>query len=141
MLWVFVIMIGVACGGAGNANNAETSVANLSLTASDIAFDAESLSVAANQPVRLSLENAGVLDHDFTIREIDVTDVHSPEAAEDDHDMSHVEDELALHVTAPPNGGSNVLEFTPTEPGEYEFYCTVSGHKEAGMVGTLVVSP
>ena len=46
-----------------------------------------------------------------------------------------------LALTAPPGGGSGTLEFTPTEPGEYEYYCTVPGHKEAGMLGTLVVEP
>ena len=24
-------------------------------------------------------------------------------------------------------------------PGTYEYYCNVTGHKEAGMVGTLIV--
>ena len=24
-------------------------------------------------------------------------------------------------------------------PGTYEYYCNVPGHKEAGMVGTLIV--
>ncbi len=36
-------------------------------------------------------------------------------------------------------GQTNTIEFTPTKPGTYEFFCTVAGHKEAGMVGTLVV--
>jgi uncharacterized cupredoxin-like copper-binding protein len=36
-------------------------------------------------------------------------------------------------------GTTSSLEFTPTKPGTYEFECTVPGHKEAGMRGTLVV--
>jgi uncharacterized cupredoxin-like copper-binding protein len=36
-------------------------------------------------------------------------------------------------------GQSAMLEFTPSKPGTYEFWCTVAGHKEAGMTGTLVV--
>lgn len=29
--------------------------------------------------------------------------------------------------------------FTPTKPGEYEFFCNVGGHHKKGMRGTLVV--
>jgi plastocyanin len=34
--------------------------------------------------------------------------------------------------------GSTELTLT-LEPGEYEYYCTVDGHKAAGMEGTLTV--
>lgn len=55
------------------------------------------------------------------------------------HDMGHVSADPDIHVAAAP-GSRNTIEFTPSEPGEYEFVCTVAGHKEAGMVGTLVVN-
>lgn len=32
-----------------------------------------------------------------------------------------------------------MVEFTPMEAGEYEFYCSVGKHREMGMVGTLIV--
>ncbi len=138
LLLLFVGLFGVACGG----NEGATTVQDVSLTATDIAYDATQLAVPVNQPVRLTLENDGVLEHDFTIREITVADVHAPAESEaDGHAMSEDVHDLALHVAAPANGGQAVLEFTPTEAGEYEYYCTVSGHKEAGMVGTLVVGP
>lgn len=31
------------------------------------------------------------------------------------------------------------MRFTPMEAGEYEFYCSVEGHREAGMKGKLIV--
>jgi plastocyanin len=36
--------------------------------------------------------------------------------------------------------GDEVTKKVELEPGEYEFYCTVPGHEEAGMKGTLTVS-
>ncbi len=35
--------------------------------------------------------------------------------------------------------GSGVVHLKANEPGEYVFYCTVPGHREAGMEGTLIV--
>lgn len=117
----------------------------VSLIATDIAFDQNEVEVEANRPVRLTLQNQGVLEHDFSIKEIPhnggVTMTMANEEMSDhmdDHDMGHMSDMPELHVAAPTNG-SNTIEFTPSTPGQYEFYCTVAGHKEAGMVGTLVV--
>lgn len=138
LVLLFVVLLGAACG----ANEEATTIQDVSLTATDIAYDVTQMAVPVNQPVRLTLANDGVLEHDFTIREIAVEGVHGPAESEaDDHAMSEDVHDLALHVAAPANGGQAVLEFTPTEAGEYEYYCTVSGHKEAGMVGTLVVGP
>jgi len=37
--------------------------------------------------------------------------------------------------------GQKRVRFTPTEPGEYEFYCHVGSHSKKGMKGTFVVVP
>jgi uncharacterized cupredoxin-like copper-binding protein len=36
-------------------------------------------------------------------------------------------------------GGKTVATIGSLKPGEYKFYCTVPGHREAGMEGTLKV--
>ena len=36
-------------------------------------------------------------------------------------------------------GESETIEFTADEAGEYEFYCSVPGHRQAGMWGTFIV--
>lgn len=110
----------------------------LTLVATDIAYDANRLEVIAGQPVKLDLKNDGVLEHDFSIMEIPHTGEAEAHEVVDGHDMSGVP-EPEIHVAAPA-GGSNTIEFTPSEPGEYEYWCTVAGHKEAGMVGTLTVT-
>ncbi|MDH3226555.1 MAG: plastocyanin/azurin family copper-binding protein [Thermoleophilia bacterium] len=37
------------------------------------------------------------------------------------------------------DGGTSEITITIDEPGEYEYYCSVPGHREAGMVGKLIV--
>jgi len=37
--------------------------------------------------------------------------------------------------------GGKTVKFTPTQPGEYEFFCHVDSHSKHGMKGTFVVVP
>lgn len=59
------------------------------------------------------------------------------EEAPEEGSHSHENATVHLHTVA---GEAVTAAFTPTEPGTYEFYCSVPGHREAGMVGTLIVS-
>src|SRR3989344_7902085 len=56
-------------------------------------------------------------------------------------DMMHdfVIDELNVRTDVIKAGGSDTVMFTPSEVGEYEFYCSVGQHRANGMVGTLIV--
>jgi len=56
-------------------------------------------------------------------------------------DLMHdfVVDELDIRTEVTPGGQSSTVTFTPTEPGEYEFYCSVGNHRAQGMKGTLII--
>jgi uncharacterized cupredoxin-like copper-binding protein len=138
-LLVVVTAVLTACG--SSAEPTPIPLAELSLTTTDIAFDTNRLEVRVGQPVRLTLHNEGVLEHDFSIMLMPHTGEVMGGGMEGEmagHDMSHMSEEPDIHVVAPA-GDSRTVEFVPSEPGEYEFICTTTGHKEAGMVGTLVV--
>jgi plastocyanin len=47
-------------------------------------------------------------------------------------------DRLGIHVELPANSTS-IVAIKPTGPGDLQFYCSVPGHKSAGMVGTISV--
>jgi uncharacterized cupredoxin-like copper-binding protein len=106
------------------------------LLETDFAFGPPSISVPLGKPVTLTFVNNGAVEHDFAIEEIEATDITSQ--TEDDHMHDMGEAEYDLHIMTLP-GQTNVLTFTPTRAGRYEFVCTVKGHKEAGMIGTMTV--
>jgi plastocyanin len=47
-------------------------------------------------------------------------------------------DSLGIHVQLPANSTSAVA-IKPTGPGSLKFYCNVTGHRDAGMTGTIIV--
>jgi uncharacterized cupredoxin-like copper-binding protein len=79
----------------------------------DLAFQPTEITIAANTDVTIKAVNKGALPHTFTI----------PDVAD----------------TGEVAGGSSAEVQVNLPPGEYTFDCTVPGHKEAGMVGKLIV--
>lgn len=82
------------------------------LEAFDIGWNPNTLQIGTG-PQKIEIKNTGASRHDFSITE------------------------LNIHVELPPGETTTVDIDAPA--GEYEFYCSVPGHKEAGMVGKLVV--
>lgn len=80
---------------------------------SSYAFDPGAITVRAGEDVAIVL-TASDIEHDFTVEELD----------------AHVSAEAG--ETA--EGGLRV-----DEAGTYTYYCSVEGHREAGMEGTLTV--
>ncbi len=81
-------------------------------------FEPNRILVHAGRPVELVLKNrAKLIPHNFTIAD------------------------SALAMSKGAWLGTGHLRFTPTRPGEYEFFCHVDRHAKKGMTGTLVVLP
>lgn len=104
------------------------------LEAKDMSFAPEEFIVKSGVTTELTLENLDEVEHDFQIDQIDV-DVVEAEDQQDEHGGDHAAD-LSVHTDG---GDTDSVMFVANEPGSYEFYCAVTGHKEAGMVGTLTV--
>ena len=80
------------------------------------------------------LKNKGTVLHDFVSMDakVEVTEEHGAT-----HDMAGME-EPVMHAAVEPSQESTI-EFKATQAGTYTFNCSVAGHKEAGMVGKLIV--
>lgn len=86
---------------------------DITVIAMDILYDVTEIRIPANTDTTITLTNEGVLEHDLVLDALDVgTSLLSPGETE------------SIVVNAP--------------AGEYEYHCTVAGHKESGMVGMLI---
>lgn len=110
----------------------------ITLDAADFSYTPASVTVPAGEPVTLTLKNLSVVEHDFVIEKIDVKSVITKDTGSKAHHAHGEQLDVDLHLSAQP-GETSVIEFTVSEPGTYTFFCSVAGHKEAGMSGELVV--
>lgn len=113
-------------------------VREITVVSSDsFTFDPAELELVAGERVRITLDNTGAaILHDLTIEGLEADSIVS-EGTEVHTEGG--EEPPELHVAAEARGTAT-LEFTPTSTGEFVFYCTVEGHRDAGMEGTLTVT-
>ncbi len=100
-----------------------------------LVFTPKTLTAPVGQPVAVILRNQDAVLHDWTVSKIAARDIREAGGV---HNHAATADRPALHVAADP-GKAAKIEFTPAEKGEYLYYCSVPGHKESGMSGTLIV--
>jgi plastocyanin len=99
-----------ACDGGGGPTPAP--VTELSVEGTEFQFTPDTLSAPAGD-IKVTLVNAGGVEHDFVI-----------------DDVVHIHTEV---------GETNDDTFS-LGAGTYDFYCSIPGHRQAGMEGTLTVS-
>ncbi len=102
----------------GNAGHDDASpvaedAGHVPVTARSMEFDPAQLTVEVDEAIAIVLTSDDSV-HDLTV------------------------DELDLHVSAEA-GETAVGGFRAVEPGRYMFYCSVEGHRDAGVEGVVVV--
>lgn len=104
-----------ACGGGAAsqppAPASQPSETGISVGATEFAFDPSAIELSAGVAATVTLANTGTVEHDITV------------------------DALSVKIFAKP--GETVSGMVTAEAGTYDFYCSIPGHKEAGMVGTF----
>ena len=130
-----------ACGGGSdkNVNSTATSVKpdrTITLQAKNVKFVPDKLTISMGSVIELKLENLDATEHDFQVDGLDA-DVMSGGSMNAEHGGGHGGAMMvAVHTMANEMGS---VVFMANKKGTYNFYCTITGHKEAGMVGTLTV--
>jgi nitrite reductase (NO-forming) len=101
---------------ARTASPAASAAASTSPTVDmvDINFQQKAITIPANTEVTVTLVNKGAIAHNFNI------------------------DELNVHSGDVQPGQTKTVTIN-AKPGQYQYYCNVPGHRQAGMVGTLTV--
>ncbi|MEE8338305.1 MAG: cupredoxin domain-containing protein [Dehalococcoidia bacterium] len=137
-------MFVVRCGGPAGPGPAEGGALELfdlepderiTLTMRDIAFGVERLTIEAGSLVAIELTNSGEIEHDLSIARIEGDQAFRIDGTPG---AGGGGGGYALHVRLSA-GASAEVRLRIDEPGEYEFFCAVPGHRRAGMRGTLVV--
>ncbi len=90
--------------------------------------------VKKGEQVKFVLRNNGELDHEFILATTAENLKHG-EAMKKNPDMEH--DDPNGKRLAPKKADEIVWKFT--KAGEFEYSCLIPGHREAGMVGAIVV--
>lgn len=162
LLAVALIALIAACGGSSSgsddaAGHSDGGVVDagdelvITMRTEDFKFVPDTITVKVGQTIRLRLDNHDPVLHDYTTDEAEFVVLDADGANHDDHEDAmatdgddHEMDPEAqvslqpLHIAAEGNEHGELV-FEATEADEYEFYCSVPGHREAGMVGKIII--
>ncbi|MEK0325536.1 MAG: cupredoxin domain-containing protein [Nitrosopumilus sp.] len=111
-----VLTVTLISGGLGSVDFTGPPDVILTIPMQDVRFLTEDITVNKGDNVLITLVNSDPIRHDFTIDELDI--------------KVHLWDE----------GQVFNLGFTAEREGTYSFYCSIEGHRLAGMEGTITIN-
>ena len=119
VLLMLTLLVGVACSSEGDGKTTDTAPSTMAtIVSADNKFDTTRLTVPANQPVTVTLQNKGQAIHNWRVLTVK------------DADGKDIATQLL------PGGQSETIRFTLAAPGTYAFQCDTH---PAEMKGSLTV--
>ncbi|NJK39530.1 MAG: hypothetical protein HC835_20065 [Oscillatoriales cyanobacterium RM2_1_1] len=101
--------------------------------ANELKFFPNHLEFEAGKRYKLVLKNPSNQKHYFTAK--DFADVSWTQKVE----VGKAEIKGAIHEVELKPGGELEWVFVPIRPGNYQLYCSIPGHQEAGMTGEILI--
>ena len=99
-----------------------------------MAFEPARITVRKGEQIRFVLENTDIDDHEFVLATVEENRKHA-ELMKKFPDMEH--DDPNAKRLAVGEHGEILWKFT--KAGTFEFACLIPGHREAGMLGKVIV--
>lgn len=100
----------------GEVNPPPTSeVKEIMVVGTEFSFSPALITVKAGEKVKLTYKNQGGTSHNLVI------------------------EGLGIRTNTIGNGQTDTIEFTALDSGTYTFFCSVPGHRAAGMIGELKI--
>lgn len=90
-------------------------VREITVSGTEFSFSPSSITVSAGGRVKITFRNIGGASHNLVV------------------------EGLGVSTNTIGGGQQDILEFTAPASGTYTFFCSVPGHRAAGMVGNLIV--
>ncbi|HUD04798.1 MAG TPA: cupredoxin domain-containing protein [Patescibacteria group bacterium] len=97
------------------APSSAVTIQKITVTGTEYAFTPSTFTLKKGQPAEITFKNAGAFPHNLTISALN----------------------LKTKTIQP--GEEDSIRFTPDKTGQFSFTCTVPGHADKGMKGTLSV--
>ena len=100
---------------AAAADTSATTPQAITVEGNEFAFSPSTITAKMGQPITVTFKNTGKYPHNFTVADLNV------------------------QTKTIKTGEQDTVTFTPSKTGSFTYVCTVPGHEDKGMKGTLTV--
>ena len=107
---------------------------SLGNSAGELKFFPNNLEFVAGEKYKIILDNPSPVKHYFTAK--DFADASWTQKVQ----AGKVEVKGAIHELELKPGAEAEWVLVPMKPGVYQLYCSIPGHREAGMIGKIAVT-